>query len=415
MTTAAFSRFLTKTRRSHSLRQHALIVRCFAAALTLGTSGVAANASELAEASVSYPMLSNSWTMAPSLGWAGHTVGSAQFARYEGMPTGTMALNEGVAVSNTARFATGSIDFDMKPNGYNDAGILLHRTPDDDGEFVYLRANPDCPAANDCIQYAPVTHGLMQWDIYPNFQRGAPISPAGWNHVRIDVSATSMLVFVNHSTEPTLVIPRLRGISRDGGIAFKGPATFANLSISVGNRFPIEVAAEHAAPGTITSWQAAPPTTWNRAHTIAAADIPRQQAWTPVEVEPTGLVNLSKLFGRAHAPELSTGWLKATIRASGEETKVLHIGFARQATLFLNGVAIFSGDNPYYPQEARISPDGRMDHDNASVTLHLRKGSNELVLAVGNDWASHGKAPKPSSYGWGAEAFFDDPGGLVVE
>ena len=44
----------------------------------------------------------------------GDKVGSAKFARYQGMPLGTMTLNEGVAASKTARFSTGAVDFDLK-------------------------------------------------------------------------------------------------------------------------------------------------------------------------------------------------------------------------------------------------------------------------------------------------------------
>ncbi|WP_171034288.1 hypothetical protein [Lichenicoccus roseus] len=46
----------------------------------------------------------------------------------------------------------GAIDFDIKPLGYDDAGVVFYRQDWAEGEFVYLRADPDCPAANECIQ-----------------------------------------------------------------------------------------------------------------------------------------------------------------------------------------------------------------------------------------------------------------------
>ena len=34
-------------------------------------------------------------------------------------------------------------------------------------EEFYLRTGPDCRAYDDCIQYAPVPHGFILWNIYP--------------------------------------------------------------------------------------------------------------------------------------------------------------------------------------------------------------------------------------------------------
>ena len=168
----------------------------------------------------------------------GGVAGSASFARYEGTPTGTLTLNEGVASSKTAQFSQGVIEFDIKPLGYNDAGVIFHREGASEGEFLYLRANPDCPAANDCIQYAPITHTMMAWNVYSNFQGTAPISATGWNHVRIEVVSRGMRVYVNHEAEPSLVVPRLRGLRTQGGVAFKGPAIFANLTVALTRRTP---------------------------------------------------------------------------------------------------------------------------------------------------------------------------------
>ena len=216
-------------------------------AVSLLPSSVLASAEPPSDGKTSYTMSADTWTMEPPIPSMGGEAGSAKFERYESMPTGTMTLNEGVAASKIARFSTGSIDFDIKPIGYDDAGVVFHRQGSEDGEFVYLRANPDCPAANDCIQYAPITHTMMGWNIYSNYQGPAPISVTGWNHVHIEVIRDGMRVYVNHAAEPSLVVPRLWGLRHDGGIAFKGPAIYANLVVdphaSAGRRAPTTAAA----------------------------------------------------------------------------------------------------------------------------------------------------------------------------
>ncbi len=354
-------------------------------------------------------MIATAWNLAPPIGWVGNAPGSLRFARYEGMPAGTLTVNEAVAESNEARFSNGTIDFDIKPLAYSDTGIIFRRQGNESGEIVYLRGNPDCPAADDCIQYAPITHGLMQWDIYSDKEGQAPIEPAGWNHVRLLVGGEKMLVYVNHEAEPSLVVPKLQGLTADGGIAFKGPAIYANLVIRPGS--PSALADVHQAspdPGTVTAWLAAPPAALAVDHPIPAAAIPQPDAWRPITAEPTGLVNLSRAFDVRQAPTTSVGWLKTVVIASAPARRTIRIGWARQVSLFLNGRLVFSGDNPYYPSDRRLSPNGRLEPDNASIPLDLRQGRNDIVLAIGNGWRTQAGVEKPGLYGWAAEAHFDD-------
>ena len=358
-------------------------------------------------------MSGDAWTMEPPIPSMGGEAASAKFTRYEGMPTGTMTLNEGVAASKTVRFSTGVIDFDIKPLGYDDAGVVFHREGSAEGEFVYLRANPDCPAADDCIQYAPITHTMLNWNIYPNYQNPAPISPTGWNHVHIEVIGDGMRVYFNHAAEPSLVVPRLRGLRHDGGLAFKGPAVFANLVID-----PHATAGLSAVPaasveaGTIMAWRASSPTAYDRNGIVVAKDVPTSDAWRPIEVEPTGLVNLGRAFGLAQAPSSSLAWLKTEVAASATMRRTLQVGFAEEVWVFLNGQLVYSGRNQYFPMETRLSPDGRLEPDNASIPLDLSKGRNEIILAVGNDWRSAKGPFEPSHYGWAAEARFNQIEGL---
>lgn len=365
------------------------------------------------DATAAYQMDAASWTMAPPVGWAGKTAGSATFVRDEGMPFGSMTLNEGIAILNTGSFSTGQIDFDIKPLGYDDAGIIFHRHGEEDGEFVYVRANPDCPAAVDCVQYAPITHRLMAWNIYPNYQAPAPIAATGWNHVTIQVADGKMRVYLNHGAEPSIVVPRLLGLTSDGGLAFKGPAIYANLVLHSDARPDLRsVVAKPVEPGTVTAWLAAPPTVHDRVVPVSASEIPVSDAWHAIEVETTGLVNLGRAFGAGKAPSLSTAWLKTVVTASAPMRRVIHVGFAMQASVFLNGRLVYAGNNPYYPSRDRLSPGGRIQIDNASIPLDLRRGRNVIVLAVGNDWRVDEPTPRLSQYGWAAEARFDRVDGL---
>ncbi len=314
----------------------------------LALASFAGASAALAQRPIPYPMTADRWTLAPPIGWVGQAPGVLGFRSYEGTPLGTMTVNEAVAVSDDAGFSNGIIDFDIRPLAYGDTGIVFRRQGNQAGGIVYLRANPDCPAADDCIQYAPITHGLMQWDIYPDRAGPAPVAPTGWNHVRLAVAGDRMLVYVNHEAEPSLVVPRLQGVTRDGGIAFKGPAIYANLVIHYGN--PPALAGLRQAPadpGTVTAWLAAPPTALATGHPVATAGIPPPGAWSRIAAEPTGLVNLSRAFDVGLAPSTSVGWLKTVVTAAAATRRTVRIGWARQVSVFLNGTLVYSGANPY--------------------------------------------------------------------
>lgn len=361
----------------------------------------------------SYPMTADAWKAAPPVAWVGSVAAVSSFARYEGMPTGTMTVNGGIMESATAHFLNGTIEFDIKPLGYDDTGIIFRRKGAESGEFFYLRANPDCPAADDCFQYAPITHELMQWDIYSDMQGPAQIAPTGWNHVRLVVAGQKMVVFLNRQVDPVLVVPKLQGLTTDGGIAFKGPAIYANLVVREGD--PTALPDVHEAPpatGTVTDWQAATPSVVT-ARSLQAADIPGPAAWHPIAAETSGLVNLTRAFGRVHAP-ISVAWLRTTVTASAATRRNIRVGWARQLTVFLNGRIVFSGNNPYRPSEQRLSVNGRLEADNATIPLDLQKGSNEIVLAVGNSWITGQGAITSSFYGWATEAHFDDLAGITL-
>ena len=235
------------------------------------------------------------------------------FERREGFPSGIMTLPRGIAVLKNASFSNGTIEFDLKPLEFSDTSIQLRREDANDSEFVYIRADPDCPAANDCIQYAPITHGLMQWDLYPQFQAPAPVSEKGWNHLKIVVAGRRMQVFVNREQIASLTVDRLQGLTDSGGIALKGPAAFANLVLRPNEVSGLKEASRpvRSEPRTVNTWLVAPPVPLPVDQAPSPLEIPSTVAWRRVRAESDGLVNLSREFGPTASPAVV--WLKTGI------------------------------------------------------------------------------------------------------
>src|SRR5882757_2408670 len=157
---------------------------------------------------------------------------NAEFLRQLGFFHGLMRLNSGNAVLKGITFYNGTIEFDVNTIGRGAPGIAFRQQDENNFELFYLRPDPSCPAFRACIQYAPQTHGVLLWDLFPQYQTRAPLRENGWNHIKMVVSGRRMNVFVNDATSPTLEVGRLEGDALQGGLRLQGPGTFANLVIT---------------------------------------------------------------------------------------------------------------------------------------------------------------------------------------
>ena len=220
-----------------------------------------------------------------------------------------------------------------------------------------------------------------------------------------------MLVFVNHAVEPTLVVPRLQGSTVDGGIAFKGPASYANLVLDAalpdgGSTLLPGIAAPPRDPSAMIDWQATTPTSSPDDRPVNVSQVPTADTtWLPIAAEPDGLVNIGRVFGGPGDTPPQLAWLRTTIEIREAGRYALRLGFARQLAAFLDNQRIYEGNNPYYPPDRRLAPSGRLAADNATVLLDLAAGRHELLLAVGNGWPRRQHDTMVATYyGWAAEA-----------
>lgn len=338
--------------------------------VALGLAASAASVPSSTAIATSYPMTTETWQGE-----------KATFASDEAFPEGLMTVSEGFAVLKVGSFAEGTVDFDIKPLAYADTGIVLHRRDADTAEFVYLRANPDCPAANDCVQYAPITNGRMQWNAYSRFQHSAPVVASGWNHLRIVIADGRLRLFVNHAPEPSLDVPRLQGLADRGGIAVKGPAIYANLVVRPDDKGPsAPTPVDVPQRGIVHHWLLGPVTPAPASGIPTASDIP-DTGWQRFEAEPDGLANLARAIPKNDGPRRQVAWLRVEVDAVADGTRTVDLGFVPRAWLFLNGARVYGGENFYYPADKRLAPAGRFGPENARVELPLHKGKNTLILA----------------------------------
>jgi hypothetical protein len=169
------------------------------------------------------------------------TNGNVEFVKHDGFDAmelkpfdrATQTPN-GNATPLDVSFRNGTIEFDVEQPWSMGTGIAFRRDQNksENFEYFYLRPQANCAEAVDCIQYAPQTHGVLLWDVLPQYQAPAPLREGEWNHVKLVVSGQRMNIFVNGAKSPTLKVGRLEGDSQEGGLSLAGPGFFANLIVT---------------------------------------------------------------------------------------------------------------------------------------------------------------------------------------
>jgi len=343
--------------------------------------------------------------------WQGS--GEVEYVQMEGFPHGQLNIKRGTAVLRALTFGNGTIEFDVKLVADGIPGIQFRRRGETTAEELYVRPGPNCRASQDCIQYAPIVHSTMLWDVYPNYQRAAPIDVAGWNHIKLVISGRRMNVFVNATATPTLAIDRLEGDALDGDLMLTGPATFANLTVT---RDAVEgLSPEPTAdptlgdPRWLRHWSVAPPSVLAADSEPTLAALPASTAsWATITAERDGLINIARRYGSPTGKGVTAlTWLKTSVVSDRDQAKAASIGWTREIWIFVNGKQVYAGNNGYNDVAARKAPDGRLSIDNGSVILPLRKGKNEITIALSNRFAQ-----SSGHYGWGMKLRLEDVKGI---
>lgn len=340
-----------------------------------------------------------------------------QYVAKEGFPDGIIVLKSGDVALNDVSFRDGTIEFDMKPLAEDIPGIRFRQRDHQNGEEFYIRSLPDCRAENDCIQYSPVINGFMLWNVYPQYQKRAPVSADGWNHVRLVVSGKRMNVFINDSVRPSLAVGELLGNTQQGGLELHGPAAFANLVVTSGETDGLSPVAlpdsmGHAV-GVARAWALGPLTPLHYGSAPTYAERPQGlDAWKPVHSERFGIVNLNRKFNASNEPPALT-WIKTSVDSDRDQTTQVSLGWIGQAWVFVNGSMITTGKNFYYPESERRSPDGRLSLENGSFFIPLHHGHNEIMIAMYS--SVHDDARSRTAYGWGLAMRYDNMLGLALQ
>ena len=334
--------------------------------------------------------------------------GEARVAEYLGRKC--LFLDGGGATLRDFVLRDGVIDVDvLTPANRGFFGIHFRITDNNaNAEWIYLRQHKS--GLPDAMQYTPVLNTGLNWQIYngPGFTGAVDIPRDSWFHLRLEITGAQARLYVKDMQKPALLMNDLKSGVQKGQIALAvliGATYWSNFEVRTTSDVPWERHLPPMPAGTLTKWSISP------AYDALARNVERPLTssegtairWQDVEAEPPGFVVLYRYreaphlnvtfandFSKRLEPQPGTKLLYArtNIASDRDQVKKLYMGYSDEVSVFLNGKILFRGRSAQNFRDPGFL--GIVNPENDAVYLPLKKGSNELLLAVselGGGWA----------------------------
>jgi hypothetical protein len=332
---------------------------------------------------------------------------------YGGATTGVFegkegfSITSGIAELRDVEMRDGILDVDAFTNGKRAFFGFDFRIDSVNYEEVYCRSHKS--GLPDAMQYTPVLRTGRNWQLFngPGFTGAVNIPMNTWFHLRLVVTGAQARLYVSDTSAPALMMDDLKSGVQKGGLALYtlgGPVYFANFRFTPTPDVPWVRHLPPMHPNTITNWSLSPvfdalarnverPLDTREADTIQ---------WQEVEAEPPGIVVIQRYRDAPHPnvtfqsdfstrlqpqPGTMLVYARTDIESDRDEVRKLYIGYSDEVTVFLNGEPVFRGRSAQGFRDPGFL--GIVYPEDDAIYLHLKKGKNELMLALselGGGW-----------------------------
>ena len=320
-----------------------------------------------------------------------------------------LMLDGGAAILTGFEMRDAVIDFDVATSASRGFFGVQFRIADDgaNAEWIYLRQHKS--GYPDAIQYTPVLNTGLNWQLYsgPGFTGAVDIPRDAWFHLRVEVAGARALLFVRDMDKPVLVMSDLKSGLRKGLVALAsltGATCYSNFEIRPTPDAQWERRLPPMPEGALTKWQLSPSLdalARNLERPLTRAET-RSMHWDDVRAEAPGIVAINRYRQSPHPrvsfandwskrldpqPGMKVVYARTGIDSARSQVRKLSIGYSDDVSVFLNGKILYRGRSAQNFRDPSFL--GIVDAENDAVYLPLKKGRNELVLAVselGGGW-----------------------------
>ncbi|HEY0545568.1 MAG TPA: hypothetical protein VGC91_09350 [Pyrinomonadaceae bacterium] len=333
--------------------------------------------------------------------------GQARATEYQGRKC--LSLDGGAATLKDLELRDGVIDVDVATPAKRGFFGLQFRIANDgaNAEWVYLRQHKS--GLPDAMQYTPVLNTGANWQLYngQGFTGAVDIPKDVWFHLRLEVVGAQAKLYVKDMDKPALVMNDLKSGVQKGLVALyvlTGETYFSNFEVHETPAAPWERHYPPMPPDTLTRWSLSP------AYDALERNLERPLSpserdaikWEDVEAEPPGLVVIYRYREAPHPrvtfandfskrlepqPGMKVVYAKTTIVSDRDQVKKLYLGYSDDVSVFVNGNILYRGRSAQYFRDPGFL--GIVNPENDAIYIPLKKGRNELILAVselGGGW-----------------------------
>ncbi len=331
--------------------------------------------------------------------------GRAEVTEYLGRRC--IMLDGGAATVKDLDLRDGVIDMDVATPAARGFFGIQFRADSMNAEFVYLRQHKS--GLPDAMQYTPVLNTGLNWQLYsgPGFTGAVDIPQETWFHLRLAIAGAQARLYVQDTTKPALDMPDLKSGRQRGQVALAdliGATCFANVEVHPTPDARWQRGLPQMPRGTLVRWSLSPvydALARDSERPLSSAD-QKAMRWDAVEAEPPGIVAIYRYRVAPHPrvsyqsdwstrlepqPGIKLIYARTTITADKDEVRKLALGYSDEVSVFLNGRILYRGRSAQGFRDPGFL--GIVTPDNDALYLPLKKGSNELVLALselGGGW-----------------------------
>ncbi|MFD1163292.1 hypothetical protein [Hwangdonia seohaensis] len=307
-------------------------------------------------------------------------------------------VQRGSIILKDAQFINGTIEFDVYLKEEQAFPGVGFRVVGANAELFFLRSHLSGKA--DANQAAPKVNGItpFQLNFGPKYSFPYSYKYDDWTHVKVVVNNNKAQVFLDYADKPNLSW-YLTHTPVKGGIVIRG-GRFSGIHLAdvkvdkeattLVDFNPIE---REPIEGLIPQWEISDkfeekllsnPNNLN--------ELIKNRNWQgKVKVEEGTAANISRIQLLRNGKPGNTVFAKIVINSNKDQLKFFEFGYSDRVVAILNGNPIYSGTNKWRSRDYRyLGTVGLFD----GIYLNLKKGKNELLMAVSEDfggWLITGK------------------------
>jgi hypothetical protein len=319
-------------------------------------------------------------------------------------------LQGGIMTLKETEFFNGTIEFDLYLKEAHCFPGIYFRGQQQSGDAEQFFVRPHLSGKADANQAAPLVKNITPFQLFFGEKYSFPYEYKfdDWTHVKLLILDDKAQVFLDHSEKPQLSW-KLYHKPQKGRIVLRGGGRsgihIADVKVSHEPPQLTDFAPKERKPleNIVETWTISDMFEENLLDDPSKIqEVISARKWQgEIKIDEGTAANISTIQNLYDGTKANTVLAKVIISSDRDQVKLFEFGYSDRVVTILNGKPIYWGTNKWRSRDYRyLGTVGLFD----GVYLDLKKGENELLMAVSEDFG-----------GWLITGRFKDSEGIKVK